>query len=95
VRKLCEYCKREDEHHRWHPVGCEHCANSGYKGRTGVYELLVVDEAIQALIHSRASEHEVIKAAVANGMKTMRDDGERLVREGVTSLEEVVRVTRD
>ena len=44
VRKLCEYCKREDEHHRWHPVGCEHCVNSGYKGRTGVYELLVVDD---------------------------------------------------
>jgi general secretion pathway protein E len=95
VRKLCEYCKREDEHHRWHPVGCEHCVNSGYKGRTGVYELLVVDEAIQALIHSRASEHEVIKAAAANGMRSMREDGERLVAEGVTSLEEVVRVTRD
>ena len=95
VRKLCEYCKREDDQHRWHPVGCEHCVNSGYKGRTGVYELLVVDEAIQALIHGRASEQEVIKAAVANGMRSMREDGERLVAEGVTSLEEVVRVTRD
>ena len=95
VRKLCEYCKREDEHHRWHPVGCEHCVSSGYKGRTGVYELLVVDEAIQALIHGRASEHEVIKAAAANGMRSMREDGERLVAEGITSLEEVVRVTRD
>jgi general secretion pathway protein E len=95
VRKLCEYCKREDEHHRWHPVGCEHCVSSGYKGRTGVYELLVVDDAIQALIHSRASEQDVIKAAIANGMRSMRDDGERLVAEGVTSLEEVVRVTRD
>jgi general secretion pathway protein E len=95
VRKLCEYCKREDEHHRWHPVGCEHCVSSGYKGRTGVYELLVVDEAIQGLIHARASEQEIIKAAVANGMRSMRDDGERLVGEGITSLEEVVRVTRD
>ncbi len=95
VRKLCEYCKREDEHHRWHPVGCEHCVSSGYKGRTGVYELLVVDEAIQSLIHGRAAEHDLIKAAVANGMRSMREDGERLVREGVTSLEEVVRVTRD
>ena len=95
VRKLCEYCKREDEHHRWHPVGCEHCVSSGYKGRTGVYELLVVDDSIQALIHSRASEQDVIKAAVANGMRSMREDGERLVAEGVTSLEEVVRVTRD
>jgi general secretion pathway protein E len=95
VRKLCEYCKREDEHHRWHPVGCEHCVNSGYKGRTGVYELLVVDETIQGLIHGRAAEQELIKAAVANGMRSMREDGERLVAEGVTSLEEVVRVTRD
>jgi general secretion pathway protein E len=95
VRKLCEYCKREDEHHRWHPVGCEHCVSSGYKGRTGVYELLVVDDAIQGLIHGRASEQDLIKAAVANGMRSMREDGERLVSEGVTSLEEVVRVTRD
>ena len=95
VRKLCEYCKREDEHHRWHPVGCEHCVSSGYKGRTGVYELLVVDDSIQGLIHGRASEQDLIKAAVANGMRSMREDGERLVSEGITSLEEVVRVTRD
>ena len=95
VRKLCEYCKREDEHHRWHPVGCEHCANSGYKGRTGVYELMVVDETVQSLIHGRAAEQELVKAAVANGMHSMREDGERLVAEGITSLEEVVRVTRD
>jgi general secretion pathway protein E len=95
VRKLCEYCKREDEHHRWHPVGCEHCVNSGYKGRTGVYELLVVDDTIQGLIHGRAAEQELVKAATANGMRSMREDGERLVAEGITSLEEVVRVTRD
>jgi len=95
VRKLCEYCKREDENHRWHPVGCEHCVSSGYKGRTGVYELMVVDENLQGLIHGRASESELVKAAVANGMRSMREDGERLVAEGVTSLEEVVRVTRD
>jgi general secretion pathway protein E len=95
VRKLCEYCKREDEHHRWHPVGCEHCVNSGYKGRTGVYELLVVDDTIQGLIHGRAAEQDLVKAATANGMRSMREDGERLVAEGITSLEEVVRVTRD
>ena len=95
VRKLCEYCKREDEQHRWHPVGCEHCVNSGYKGRTGVYELLVVDDTIQGLIHGRAAEQELVKAATANGMRSMREDGERLVAEGITSLEEVVRVTRD
>jgi general secretion pathway protein E len=95
VRKLCEHCKREDEHGRWHPVGCEHCVQSGYKGRTGVYELLVVDEAIQGLIHGRAAEQDVIRAATANGMRSMREDGERLVAQGVTSLEEIVRVTRD
>ncbi|HEX7686403.1 MAG TPA: type II secretion system ATPase GspE [Burkholderiaceae bacterium] len=95
VRKLCEFCKREDDEHRWHPVGCEQCGHSGYKGRTGVYELMVVDEAIQALVHGRAPEQQIIAAARANGMRTMREDGERLVAEGVTSLEEVVRVTRD
>jgi general secretion pathway protein E len=95
VRKLCEYCKREDGEHRWHPVGCEHCGSTGYKGRTGVYELMVVNDAVQTLIHGRASEHDIIDAAVANGMRSMREDGERLVAEGVTSLEEVVRVTRD
>ncbi|HEX7638739.1 MAG TPA: type II secretion system ATPase GspE [Burkholderiaceae bacterium] len=95
VRKLCEFCKREDEHHRWHPVGCEHCGNTGYKGRTGVYELMVVDEKQQGLIHGRAPESALVEAARANGMRSMREDGERLVAEGVTSLEEVVRVTRD
>jgi general secretion pathway protein E len=95
VRKLCEYCKREDEQHRWHPVGCEHCVNSGYKGRTGVYELMVVNDEVQALIHGRAAESALTKAAIANGMRSMREDGERLVAEGITSLEEVVRVTRD
>ena len=95
VRKLCEYCKREDEHHRWHPVGCEHCVSSGYKGRTGVYELMVVNDEVQALIHGRAAESALIKASIANGMRSMREDGERLVAEGITSLEEVVRVTRD
>jgi general secretion pathway protein E len=95
VRKLCEFCKREDDQHRWHPVGCENCGHTGYKGRTGVYELMVVDQAVQALIHGRAAESEIIAAARASGMMSMREDGERLVTEGVTSLEEVLRVTRD
>jgi len=95
VRKLCEFCKREDDQHRWHPVGCENCGMSGYKGRTGVYELMVVDEVVQGHIHGRSAESEIIAAARANGMRSMREDGERLVAEGVTSLEEVLRVTRD
>ncbi|TAK79557.1 MAG: type II secretion system protein GspE [Aquabacterium sp.] len=95
VRKLCSHCKRQDGNGRWHPVGCEHCGNSGYKGRTGVYELMVADEQIRALIHSRSAESRLFVAAEQAGMKTMREDGERLVGEGVTSLEELLRVTRD
>ncbi|MDP3225695.1 MAG: type II secretion system protein GspE, partial [Rubrivivax sp.] len=95
VRKLCPRCKRKDDAGRWHPVGCEHCAHTGYKGRTGVYELMVVDPDVQALVHNRASEQELATAARAAGLRSMREDGERLVQSGVTSLEEVIRVTRD
>ena len=68
---------------------------SGYKGRTGVFELLVVDDAIRSQIHSQASEADIRAAALASGMTLMRDDGERLVRSGITTPEEVLRVTRD
>ena len=85
----------EDETGRWHAVGCEHCGHTGYKGRTGVYELMVADDAVRALVHSRASEAELHAAATAAGLRSMREDGERLIREGITSPEEVVRVTRD
>jgi general secretion pathway protein E len=95
VRKLCNTCKRQGDDGRWHPVGCDACGHSGYKGRTGVYELMVVDDAVRALIHSRASESELIAAARAGGLRSMREDGERLVATGVTSLEELLRVTRD
>jgi general secretion pathway protein E len=95
VRKLCVHCGRQDEQGRWHPVGCEHCSHTGYKGRTGVYELMVADTAVQALIHNRAPESELFAAARGAGLRSMREDGERLIREGITSPEEVVRVTRD
>ena len=95
VRKLCMKCRRQDGEGRWHPVGCEQCSHTGYKGRTGVYELMVVDEAVQTLIHNRAAEQDLANAARACGLRAMREDGERLVRTGVTSAEEVIRVTRD
>jgi general secretion pathway protein E len=95
VRKLCPACKRQDEAGRWHPVGCRECSHTGYKGRTGVYELMVVDESMQTLIHNRAAEQELVAAARRAGLRSMREDGERLVREGITSAEEVIRVTRD
>ncbi|HEX4510959.1 MAG TPA: type II secretion system ATPase GspE [Burkholderiaceae bacterium] len=95
VRKLCPVCRRQDADGRWHPVGCENCLSTGYKGRTGVYELMVVNDKVQSLVHGRAAEHDIIAASRANGMRSMREDGERLVTSGVTSAEEVLRVTRD
>lgn len=95
VRKLCPDCKRQDTQGLWHAVGCPSCGQTGYKGRTGVYELMVADEAVRALIHNRASEAELHEAATANGLRSMREDGERLIRDGITSAEEVLRVTRE
>ena len=95
VRKLCPECKVQDGKGQWHPVGCSECGNSGYKGRTGVYELMVADDRVRALIHNRAPESELIATARLAGMRSMREDGDRLVAEGVTSPEEVLRVTRE
>lgn len=95
VRKLCTHCKRQDGKGRWHPVGCVECGQSGYKGRTGVYELMVADDKVRALIHNRAAESQIFVAAEQAGMQSMREDGERLISEGITSAEEVLRVTRE
>ncbi|WP_439112922.1 type II secretion system ATPase GspE [Hydrogenophaga sp.] len=95
VRKLCTHCRRQDDQGRWHPVGCAHCGNTGYKGRTGIYELLVVDDAIRPLIHNRAAESQIFAAAQAGGLRSMREDGQHLIDAGITSLEEVMSVTRD
>jgi general secretion pathway protein E len=95
VRKLCTRCRRRDDSGRWHPVGCEHCLQTGYKGRTGVYELMSVDDKLRSLIHAQVSEGELFTAASALGMRPMREDGQRLLDAGITSLEEVLRVTPD
>ena len=77
------------------PAGCAACGWSGFKGRTGIYELLTIDEPIRKLIHDVASEGDIAELAQKSGMATLRKDGLRWVNEGVTSLEEVLRVTRD
>ena len=79
----------------WHHVGCERCSNSGYQGRTGVYELLTVTPEIQTMIHRQAAESEIKAFAIGQGMQTMRMDAQRWIDTGATSLEEVLRVTRD
>ena len=95
VRKLCTSCRKADAQGRYHPVGCADCGHTGYKGRTGVYEMMVADDAVRALIHNRAAESQLLVAAEQAGLRSMREDGERLVAEGVTSPEEVLRVTRE
>ena len=86
VRKLCSHC---------HGGGFGDCGQTGYQGRTGVFELLLVDETIAGQIHGQASEADIRAAALSGGMVLMRDDGERLLAAGITSREELLRVVRD
>ena len=86
VRKTCAAC---------HGAGCEACGQTGYAGRTGIFELLVASEAIRAQIHNQTAEADIRATALAQGMVLMRDDGQRLVDAGITSAEELLRVTRD
>jgi general secretion pathway protein E len=110
VRKLCVQCRQphrpdaadlaemgEDFGGRtiYAPRACPACNQTGYVGRTGIYELLTLDEESKRLIHSAGSEQALREQAMARGMRGLRQDGLRWVRAGVTSLEEVVRVTRE
>jgi len=75
--------------------GCAACNRSGYRGRTGIYELMTVDDDLRRLIHDRASEQILRAHVLSRGMRSLRDDGMRWAGQGVISLEEVVRVTRE
>ncbi|MEI6384113.1 MAG: ATPase, T2SS/T4P/T4SS family [Betaproteobacteria bacterium] len=86
VRKTCTACKGK---------GCDACGQTGYQGRTGIYELVAIDEELRTLIHQRAPESQLRTQAQRSGWVSMRDDGARLVQMGVTSPEELLRVTRD
>jgi type IV pilus assembly protein PilB len=72
--------------------GCEQCMHTGYYGRTGLFEMMLINEEIQDLVVKRAPLSELVEAAVANGMKTLRRDGFEKVIEGITTIEEVMRV---
>jgi general secretion pathway protein E len=86
VRKICPQCKAQ---------GCAACGHSGYRGRTGIYELLVVDPDLRRMVHDSAAEDTIRAHALSHGMTSLRQDGARWVADGTTSLEEVRRVTRD
>lgn len=110
VRRLCPHCKRPHQANHAEleslrlepnevvtihsPAGCDECNNSGYIGRSGLYELVVVDEEMQTMIHDGASE-QVLEKHARKTTDSIRRDGVKKILEGITSIEEVMRVTRE
>jgi general secretion pathway protein E/type IV pilus assembly protein PilB len=76
-------------------AGCQNCQGTGYRGRQGVFEMMPITDGIRPLILDRSSSREIRKMAIQEGMLSLRHDGWRLVREGRTTAEEVVRMTKD
>ncbi len=109
VRRVCEKCKKPitppaelvdalsvdlSQGTFQHGAGCRACSGTGYRGRVGIFEVLDVDEEMQALITQRAPSEEIGRAARRAGMRTLREDAVRKAAEGVTTLQEVLRVTK-
>ncbi|MCF8030423.1 MAG: type II secretion system ATPase GspE [Desulfohalobiaceae bacterium] len=76
------------------PAGCEHCLHTGYKGRTALFEILELDEALQSLILRTSDSNSIRREAITSGMTTLRDNGFAKVSRGLTSIDEVLRVTQ-
>jgi general secretion pathway protein E len=110
VRTLCTHCKQQHEPDKeerallgvkkgddvkiFRAVGCEHCNMTGYRGRTGIHELIVVDEHCRELIHNGKGE-QAIEKYIRSQSPSIRQDGFSKVLLGYTTLEEVLRVTRE
>jgi type IV pilus assembly protein PilB len=77
----------------WRGVGCQHCGGTGFRGRTALYEMMAMTDQLRELVLSGASAIELKRQAIADGMKTLRQSGIEKVADGVTSIEEVMRVT--
>jgi type IV pilus assembly protein PilB len=109
VRTLCVHCRKPatlsrqalevagfDSHEEvdaYEPVGCSRCGGSGYKGRRGLYEVMRLSEEIRSLTVERASSDAIRAVAIEQGMRPLRDDGFDRVKQGITSIAEVARVT--
>ncbi|MBN2058653.1 MAG: Flp pilus assembly complex ATPase component TadA [Candidatus Saganbacteria bacterium] len=110
VRTICPRCKtefnppdeliqrlgldRKAEHKFYKGKGCKNCRNTGYKGRSAIFEILVVNNEIKELIVKKSSDVEIKRAALKAGMKTLRDDGIEKALSGKTTIDEVLRVTQ-
>jgi len=110
VRVICTHCKTDATPDKsvarridlvglgltrtWKGAGCDECRGTGYRGRTGVYELLVMDNDLRLEVQRRRGSEELRAMAVQKGMRTLLDDGVRAARAGITTIEEVLRVAR-
>jgi type IV pilus assembly protein PilB len=79
----------------FHGIGCEQCGKSGYKGRIGIYEIIAKTDAIEKMIFSEANASDITKAAIGDGMVSMIQDGMLKVAQGITDIEEVLRVAEE
>ena len=111
VRSICPNCKTEDSSSGsqmaelgtvadssaipFRGDGCDKCRQTGYQGRIGIFEFMMIDEAVRSLIQTRCNASEIREASRANGMKLLREDGLEKIVAGETTIEEVVRVSMD
>ncbi len=106
VRRICNHCRTEDRKNRelvqefgidvplYRGNGCEHCSNTGYMGRIAIFELLTINDEIREMIMDKATARELRQKAVQQGMRTLREDGLIKVKKGITTIDEVLRVTQ-
>ena len=87
--------KLNEDHILYEAVGCDECRGTGYRGRSGIFEILPITEEIRPLIVSNASSSLIKNTAIGHGMKTLREDGWDKVLDGTTSIDEILRVTED
>jgi len=95
AKKFVEKAKTWDEVTFYKPTGCDQCGGEGYHGRNGIYEVLPMDTNIRKLIMQSATTEEIETEAIKNGMSTMVQDGFLKIVQGITSLEEVMRATKE
>jgi type IV pilus assembly protein PilB len=109
ARQLCTHCKKRTvipqnalvasgfrigaDLEAYEPVGCARCSHAGYRGRIGLFSVMPMSEEIKELTVSGGAEAEISSVAREQGMLTLREDGLQKVRDGVTSIEEVARVS--
>ncbi len=108
IRTLCPHCKEAYEPDRldipegfdtqgatiYRPVGCRECRNTGYSGRKGIFELMLMDDDVRELVLQRSSSGKIKNLAVKHGLILLRDDGWNKVRAGITTISEIVRATK-